>query len=105
LYISQDTLARIYICMAIICEVDRFSHGLNQTIIEQFQGELTPKKTKQINESTERSFAHNTADSIFRERVLSAFRDDKRALRSQLNKGPSVNRTEKAVIGNLLMKI
>ena len=40
--------------MDIICEVDRFSHGLNQTIIEQFQGKLTPKK-KRINESTEKA--------------------------------------------------
>lgn len=103
MYISEDTLTRIYICMDIICEVDRFSHGLNQTIIEQFQGELTPKK--RISEWTEKSVAHNNASLIFRPRALSAFQDDKCAFRSQLNKEPSVNRTEKAVIGNLLMKI
>jgi hypothetical protein len=57
--------------MDIICEVDRFSHGLNQTIIEQFQGELTPKK--RINESTDRSVADDTASLIVRPRTLSAF--------------------------------
>lgn len=104
MYISEDTLTRIYICMDIICEVDRFSHGLNQTIIEQFQGKLTPKK-KTYQWVNGKSVAHNTTSLIFQPRALSAFENDKCAFRPQLNKGPSVNSTEKAVIGNLLMKI
>lgn len=36
--------------MGIICGLDHLSHGLNQTIIEQFQGYLTP--SHKINEST-----------------------------------------------------
>lgn len=42
MYIFQDTLAWIYICIGIICEADRSSHGPNQTLIEQSHSSLAP---------------------------------------------------------------
>ena len=54
--------------MDIICEVDRFSHGLNQTIIEQFEGLLAPNR--KINESA--MVLHNKCANWFDLEVASS---------------------------------
>ena len=54
--------------MDIICEVDRFSHDLNQTIIDPFEGLLAPNR--KINESA--IGLHNKCENWFDLEVVSS---------------------------------